>query len=84
MPNKTKAERLTCPNWIWEGIGPDGVKIPDLPIYKDKANELAYIDERGLIIGSLVAKIEAGDTLAESELGRLFADQLINYVGTTT
>lgn len=80
MPNKTKAERLQCPNWIWEGIGPDGVKIPDSDIYKDKANELAYIDERGLLIGQLVAKIEAGDESAETELGVLIADQLLKYV----
>jgi len=71
--------RLQDPDFICEGIGPDGFQYPDAVMYKTSAGRFEYDNETLKRIGQMAAEYAKGNQEAAQNCGELILGNLIKY-----
>ena len=92
LASKEVEQKLTDPEFIWEGLGPDGIKYPNAVAYHGKLNWAETLKNRrefdkkiALRIGNYANEyMSATDDrklVIEATVGHILINQLIKYAG---
>ena len=80
--------KLKDPDFVWEGLGPDGIKYPQSIRYQGKLDWQATLRNRhelddafGMSLGEMALRYHYGDETAATQAGKFLLDQLLRYAG---